>query len=52
MFISHEVLSSGCSKLESEGVDIGVGLERVLAAVNGSFDVFTVIGLDQVVNEF
>ncbi len=53
MFISHEVLSSGCcSKLESEGVDIGVGLERVLAAVNGSFDVFTVIGLDRVVNEF
>ncbi len=52
MFISHEVLSLGCSKLGSEGVDIGVGLERVLAAVDGSFDVFTVIGLDQVVNEF
>ncbi len=52
MFISHELSHSDCLKLGSEGVDIGVGLERVLAAVNGSFDVFTVIGLDQVVNEF
>ncbi|MFP3038329.1 MAG: alanine--tRNA ligase-related protein [Candidatus Hodgkinia cicadicola] len=52
VFISHDVSRSSCSQLEAEGVDVGVGLERVLAAADSSFDVYAVIGLSRVVDEF
>ncbi len=41
MFVTHNQCDSGCKKLELSCVDIGIGLERVLAALDGSFDVYS-----------
>ncbi|WGS83576.1 MAG: alanine--tRNA ligase-related protein [Candidatus Hodgkinia cicadicola] len=40
VFVSHEQNVSGCKKLETSCVDVGIGLERVLAVLDGSFDVY------------
>ncbi len=46
VFVSHELRADGCVKLARECVDVGVGVERTLAVINQSFDVYKEIGAD------
>ncbi|AUG91452.1 Alanine--tRNA ligase [Candidatus Hodgkinia cicadicola] len=41
VFITHNQCHDGCKKLELSCVDIGIGLERMLAVLNNSFDVYS-----------
>ncbi len=41
---------SGCKKLETSCVDVGIGLERVLAVLDGSFDVYLTDVFERVAN--
>ncbi len=40
VFISHEQSLNECKRLETSSTDVGIGLERVLAVLDGSFDVY------------
>ncbi len=42
VFVTHDQCYNECKKLELGCVDIGIGLERLLAVLNGSFDVYSV----------
>ncbi|ATW05999.1 Alanine--tRNA ligase [Candidatus Hodgkinia cicadicola] len=48
VFITHNQCYSECKKLELGCVDIGIGLERLLAVLNGSFDVYLIGELKQI----
>ncbi|AUG34017.1 Alanine--tRNA ligase [Candidatus Hodgkinia cicadicola] len=50
VFITHNQRCGECKKLELGCVDIGIGLERLLAVLNGSFDVYSVDGIKQISN--
>ncbi|XXM90174.1 alanine--tRNA ligase-related protein [Candidatus Hodgkinia cicadicola] len=40
VFVTHNQLGDGCKRLELSCIDIGIGLERMLAALDGGFDVY------------
>ncbi|AUG34238.1 Alanine--tRNA ligase [Candidatus Hodgkinia cicadicola] len=42
VFITHNQCHNECKKLELSCVDIGIGLERLLAVLNSSFDVYSI----------
>ncbi len=50
VFITHNLCHGECKKLELDCVDIGIGLERLLAVLNGSFDVYLIGELKQISN--
>ncbi|AHL31056.1 MAG: Alanine--tRNA ligase [Candidatus Hodgkinia cicadicola] len=50
VFITHNQRHDGCKKLELSCVDIGIGLERMLAVLNNSFDVYLIDELKRIGN--
>ncbi len=48
VFITHNQCYSGCGKLKLDCVDIGIGLERLLAVLNSSFDVYLIDELKRI----
>ncbi|XXM93679.1 alanine--tRNA ligase-related protein [Candidatus Hodgkinia cicadicola] len=40
VFVSHEQDVNECNKLKTSCIDVGIGLERVLAVLDGGFDVY------------
>ncbi len=40
VFVSHEQNVGECKRLQTSCIDVGIGLERVLAVLDGSFDVY------------
>ncbi|XXM93353.1 MAG: alanine--tRNA ligase-related protein [Candidatus Hodgkinia cicadicola] len=41
VFITHRQHRTGCAKLKLNCIDIGIGLERMLSVLDGSFDVYS-----------
>ncbi len=50
VFITHNQCHNECKKLELSCVDIGIGLERLLAVLNSSFDVYLIDEIKQISN--
>ncbi|ATW06089.1 Alanine--tRNA ligase [Candidatus Hodgkinia cicadicola] len=50
VFVTHNHCYNECRKLKLGCVDIGIGLERLLAVLNGSFDVYLIDELKQISN--
>nr|AIT41423.1 Alanine--tRNA ligase [Candidatus Hodgkinia cicadicola] len=50
VFITHSRCHNECKKLGLGCVDIGIGLERLLAVLNGSFDVYSTDGIKRISN--
>ncbi|XXN13660.1 MAG: alanine--tRNA ligase-related protein [Candidatus Hodgkinia cicadicola] len=50
VFITHNQCLNECKKLELNCIDIGIGLERMLAVLNNSFDVYLIDELKQISN--
>ncbi|AUG33837.1 Alanine--tRNA ligase [Candidatus Hodgkinia cicadicola] len=50
VFITHDQCHNECKKLELGCVDIGIGLERLLAVLNSSFDVYSIDEIKQISN--
>ncbi|XXM93761.1 alanine--tRNA ligase-related protein [Candidatus Hodgkinia cicadicola] len=40
VFVSHEQNVGECKRLQTSCIDVGIGLERVLAVLDGGFDVY------------
>ncbi len=50
VFITHNQCRDGCKRLKLGCVDIGIGLERLLAVLDGSFDVYLIDELKRIGN--
>ncbi len=50
VFITHNRCYDECKKLELGCVDIGIGLERLLAVLNNSFDVYSIDEIKRISN--
>lgn len=48
VFITHNQCHNECKKLELSCIDIGIGLERTLAVLNNSFDVYSIDELKRI----
>ncbi len=50
VFVTHDRCYGECKKLELGCVDIGIGLERLLAVLNNSFDVYSTDEIKRISN--